>query len=355
MPHGHNFRLLGQLDPAPLLARLAAGSDLWKKSPRETFPTSPHAMAESIMVRWVSMDKAKQVAGVSGLGSFYEVQNSVESEDYPAAAELSPQIGETVMEALDRVVANSGTPVAELGHVMLTRLPPGGMITPHRDEGVYADLFDRFHVCLAGGPGNVFRCGGELLSPTPGDVFWFNHKREHAVQNGAVERIHLIVDVMAPEFTKLRGVYYQAEPYADMEECIGLLRAHYAEVAHFKDIPLEPDLGAYAKLEQAGELRRYTVRDGARLVGYALFFVRRNHHYAGSLQAWQDVMYLDPDYRRWRTGIGLIRFAEARLKAEGVQVVYHHAKRTNRVGELLGRLGYELVDEIYAKRLDKRS
>jgi hypothetical protein len=37
-----------------------------------------------------------------------------------------------------------------------------------------------------------------------------------------------------------------------------------------------------------------------------------------------------------------------------VQVVYHHAKRTNRVGELLERLGYELVDEIYAKRLENK-
>jgi GNAT superfamily N-acetyltransferase len=67
----------------------------------------------------------------------------------------------------------------------------------------------------------------------------------------------------------------------------------------------------------------------------------------------QDVLFLHPDYRRGMAGVTLIRVAETRLRAEGVQVIYHHVKRTNRVGELLERLGYEHVD-VYAKRLDKK-
>jgi GNAT superfamily N-acetyltransferase len=85
-----------------------------------------------------------------------------------------------------------------------------------------------------------------------------------------------------------------------------------------------------------------------------IFFLRPNMHYRRSLQAAQDVLYLHPDYRRGMAGVTLIRVAETRLRAEGVQVIYHHAKRTNRVGELLERLGYEHVENVYAKRLDKK-
>lgn len=142
-----------------------------------------------------------------------------------------------------------------------------------------------------------------------------------------------------------------------------LLEAHWAEISRYKDIELEPDEEAYAAAEEAGLLRTYTARlpvrpdagvDRGRLVGYVIFFLRPNMHYRRSLQAAQDVLYLHPDYRRGMAGVTLIRVAETRLRAEGVQVIYHHVKRTNRVGELLERLGYEHVENVYAKRLDKK-
>lgn len=146
---------------------------------------------------------------------------------------------------------------------------------------------------------------------------------------------------------------YQREPVAGLwDEAWELLKAHWEEVAHYKDIALNPDVGLYDAMEKAGALRCYTARVDGKLVGYAVFFVRPNAHYKQCLVAQQDVLFVLPAYRLGRTGITLIRVAEKALRADGVQVVYHHAKRTNRVGELLARLGYELVDEIYAKRLD---
>jgi N-acetylglutamate synthase-like GNAT family acetyltransferase len=65
------------------------------------------------------------------------------------------------------------------------------------------------------------------------------------------------------------------------------------------------------------------------------------------------VLFLHPEHRSGFAGVRLIQYAEKQLKTLGVQVVYHHAKRTNRVGELLERLGYEFVDGLYAKRLDR--
>lgn len=138
-------------------------------------------------------------------------------------------------------------------------------------------------------------------------------------------------------------------------EVAPLLQAQYLEVAHYQDIPLDPDVALYTALERDGQLRCYTARCDGALVGYALFLVRHALHYKGSLQAMQDVLFLAKGYRVGATGINLIRFSEQQLAAEGVQVVYHHAKLTNRVGDLLTFMGYDLVDRIYAKRLDKGS
>ena len=339
MTWGLSFkRVVTGFDAAPLLARLEAAPELWQTGPRETYPGSAHVQAQSIPIRWVPQAPSPEA-----------VLNTPESIDYPAAAQLMPEVGEAVMSVLERL-----GPIGDLGHVILTRLPPGSSITHHQDEGVYADLFDRFHLCLQGDPGNTFECGGETYHPQPGEIFWFNHKRPHSVHNaGAIERVHLIVDVMAPNYTELRGLYYQPERVSDLwEEALPLLQKHWREIAHYQDIELKPDVETYAKLEAAGQLRCYTARDCGRLIGYVVFFVRPNPHYMESLQAVQDVLFLAAEFRKGTTGLRLIRYAEQKLKAEAVQVIYHHAKRTTRFGQLLEHLGYELVDEIYAKRLD---
>lgn len=321
-----------------LLERLALYPGLWVNGRRRAeYPGSAHATADALLLRWPK--EHTLAAAFCDLDAF----------DQPEAMVLMPEL-KAVTAALARVVGE----IESTGRCMITRLVGGGRIVPHIDEGLYADYFDRFHVCLAGTA--RFHCGGESIEPKPGEAFWFNRKREHWVDNfGQAERLHLILDLEAPAFLARRGLYIQHEPLADCwGEMTDLFGEHYQEIAHFKDIALEPDELAYFKLAGAGAIRVYTVRDAGELVGYAMFILRPNPHYRSSLTAVQDVLYLKPAYRRGRTGITLIRVSETRLRAEGVQVVYHHVKRTNRVGELLARLGYDLVDQVYAKRLDKK-
>lgn len=135
-------------------------------------------------------------------------------------------------------------------------------------------------------------------------------------------------------------------------EAMPLLVAHYQEIAAFQDIALEPDVSVYAAGESAGIIRCFTARDDSGLlVGYALFFVKPNPHYKSSVQAVQDVIYLDPSVRGG-TGYKFIAWCDAQLADEGVQAVYHHVKAAHDFGRLLERQGYDLVDLIYAKRLD---
>lgn len=148
-------------------------------------------------------------------------------------------------------------------------------------------------------------------------------------------------------------ITYQQEKVSEIwDELMPLLFAHWTEIAHYQDISLDPDVEAYAKVEEMGALRCYTARADGLLVGYVVFFVRHNLHYRVSFQAVQDVLFLSPEYRHGGAGVKLIRYSERQLAEDGVQAVYHHAKRTNQVGKLLLRLGYEHIDEIYGKRLD---
>lgn len=153
-------------------------------------------------------------------------------------------------------------------------------------------------------------------------------------------------------------VAYQNEKLSDAlwDELMPLLADHWHEVGHYPDLALNPNREKYRQIESVGMLRIYTARAGTRLVGYLAAFIAPSLHYSPTLMANQDVLYVDPAYRGSRAGVSLIRFAHDRLRHEGVSVIFQHVKHKAaiNIGPMLTRLlGYEHVDEIYAKRLDK--
>lgn len=155
----------------------------------------------------------------------------------------------------------------------------------------------------------------------------------------------------APE--QVRTKAFQRERAIDLwPEIMPLLEKHWHEIAHYADIKLEPDVKAYNWADDFGALRCFTARVGETLVGYAIYFVRPNLHYTSSLQASQDVLFLLPEYRGKLIGAQFIAWCDAQLQAEGVQVVTQHVKAEHNFGPLLERMGYQLVDLIYSRRLD---
>ena len=148
------------------------------------------------------------------------------------------------------------------------------------------------------------------------------------------------------------------EEYSEklIEEMLPLWKAHYDEIAHFKDIPLDPDLEVYKAIAKAGNLRIFTARqwvvNGIALVGYQVFFLKANPHYKTSLQAVQDILFMDESVRKGLTGYRFVRYCDGKLKDDGIQVVYQHVKSRHDFGHLLERLGYELQDVIYSRRLN---
>lgn len=152
-------------------------------------------------------------------------------------------------------------------------------------------------------------------------------------------------------------VTIKVERWADFKaEGKSLFEAHWKELATYPDIPLWIDDTQYEFLERRGHLMIVTLRVEDRLCGYAVFMIGANPHYATSLQAKEDVIYITPTARRLGLGRNLLRQTEVLLRQAGVQVVAHAVKRTHpALGELLQAEGYQPIEMVYVKRLDGQS
>lgn len=132
-----------------------------------------------------------------------------------------------------------------------------------------------------------------------------------------------------------------------------LIIRNWQETGFYKDIPLDPDFERYVNTDDSGFLRIFTARNGdGELCGYAIFFVVPHLQFRSSLQASQDVIYLDPECRGI-AGVNFIRWCEDELRKEGVQLLMQHIScKTEKTLDLFKNLGYEEVEIILGKRLD---
>jgi GNAT superfamily N-acetyltransferase len=112
------------------------------------------------------------------------------------------------------------------------------------------------------------------------------------------------------------------------------------------------DYERYAKLFDMGMLFCVTVRDDAKLVGYAIYFVITHMHYKSSgLMATTDMYYLLPEYRRGGIGAKMFIVAEKGLKALGVVRAHTSCKVHEDHSELLKALGWKHTDQTFSKFL----
>ena len=132
-------------------------------------------------------------------------------------------------------------------------------------------------------------------------------------------------------------------------EIYPLFEKHWAEIAHFKDIPLNPDTARYFQLDAAGFMRVFTARAEGKLVGYAVYFVMPHLHFKQSRHATQDVFFIDKEHRGF--GMRFLRWCDEELRKEGVQVVANAVSEANDYSLVLRRMGYKRSDQMYVRRL----
>lgn len=192
---GDNIKVLATgLDPLPLLTQIQANQHLLTEfTARQDTPGSPHAETMCIFLRWCESQEV--------VAAFTDI----EAIDYPAYSILTE-----ARPLVEQIMTRLGA--TELGRVIIPILKPGSVISRHIDEGAYADHYERFHLCLQAQRGNVLCVVSEermfeSFDAEPGELFWFNHKRDHWCVNPTDQyRIHLIVDAVVPEYRRERDI-----------------------------------------------------------------------------------------------------------------------------------------------------
>lgn len=173
-----NFlRIAGGLDITPLLLDVTR-LDLWKEDTYlRNYPQGPFGDVESIILRFPS----HELVAAGG--------DEHENFDQPVYKQL-PEARKIVMALMARVGGE------RLGRVIINKIRPGGVITPHKDSLPHAEYYDRFHVVLQSSPGVVFRAEDEQVFMATGETWWFQNAVEHEViNNSPIDRIHLVIDI----------------------------------------------------------------------------------------------------------------------------------------------------------------
>lgn len=327
-----HFRQVGTVDVGPLADAVTEHAHLFGLLDwREKAPGTPHLDTETIYLRMPSEITIETVF------------HSLEVADLPAMEVPA------FAEAVRRVEAMTGESVARC---MIVKLKPGGIITPHIDQGAYAEATHRYHLAVETNPGAWLQIDAEKLSMAPGQVWFFDkHALHMGANDGDSDRIHLIVDTFRP--TVKSALTFQTEKLFDVKgEALPLLARHWEEIALDKEtVPLDPDWDLYRKIEDAGIYHVTTARKDGRLVGYAAYVLSGNFHYRSLYEAVVDIFFLAPELRKGSAGMRLLQAAEQALVAKGVNKIVTKDKLHFSLAPLMKRMGYRAIETVYIKRV----
>lgn len=157
--------------------------NLWnQRTLRKELLDSPHLEISDIWVRYNDDSDAKKSGNYS---HFHDEHYPIW---YPTIHILHPirQIALALMAKMGGV---------HLGGILITKIPPGGMVAPHVDKNWHADFFNcKLYVPLQTNPHCVNRCEDEFVVMNTGDCWYFDNSVEHEVRNGGNDdRITLII------------------------------------------------------------------------------------------------------------------------------------------------------------------
>jgi hypothetical protein len=182
-----NFlQLAAGVDTMPVLLALQRQPALWNADRfRTTYPNTPHAEADDILLRYSDPAKCNTVDTVIGDDRLIWHEGAAVLPWQPIVFDLMRRVG---AYALDRL--------------LITRLLPGRRIHPHADDVgpyVHDPERSRYIVALQGLPGATYRVGDETVVPLSGQVWWFDATTQHeALNNSADDRIYMLVDLRVP-------------------------------------------------------------------------------------------------------------------------------------------------------------
>jgi hypothetical protein len=170
------------VDVAPLVAQLQQHPELWDQNRmRKDGSGTPHSGMSDIWVRYNDKTECERTGDWS---TFNHAHDSVWYPAYETLPALRPLIFDLMREVEGE----------RLGGVLITRIPTGRGIAPHVDRGWHVEYYDKYYVSLKSARGASFHCGDEWICPRPGDIYRFDNRIEHWVENqSGFDRVTLIV------------------------------------------------------------------------------------------------------------------------------------------------------------------
>lgn len=148
---------------------------------RTNYKDSPHREVDDILLRGPFIGEGSDLT---------YLQNDIQCYTYKAF-QYFPETYKAVLD-INRFVEGE-----QIGRVIVTRLKPGASITPHIDEGDAAEMYDRYHLVIQSDEGSEFHIEDQMVNMKEGQLYWVDNNKKHWVNNnGTVDRIHLIVDIM---------------------------------------------------------------------------------------------------------------------------------------------------------------
>lgn len=188
MPKSHEIAC-NTLDITELQTQLIANYDEFDKYHyRRTFPNSPHAQMSDIWARYNDIKPFEEKGDLKG----FEAEH--DSIWYPVIKKI-PAVKKV---CFDLMYAVDGE---RLGGILITKLPPKGMIARHTDAGWHAQYYDKFYVPVLNEKGSVFCFDDGIIEPEYGDAWWFDNSNPHWVENNSnSDRIAMIVCIRTEKY-----------------------------------------------------------------------------------------------------------------------------------------------------------
>lgn len=148
----------------------------------------------------------------------------------------------------------------------------------------------------------------------------------------------------------------QVESFAAaVAEIDRLTPLHWNELALFRDrMPLAPQYAEYIQREARGQLFLTTVRRNGEIVAYYIAQVAPGFHYAKTMTAHMDVMYVVPDMKGRGVALPLMRCVERELRRRlgpngGPWFSGYKTGNPNGMPEFLKLFGFQPADTYVVK------
>ena len=135
----------------------------------------------------------------------------------------------------------------------------------------------------------------------------------------------------------------------NIDEMDPLTVDHIGEVGPFQ-FEFKIDWDRYVLLESMGSIRLFVARVGGQMVGYSVYVIATHTHFANTVFASQDALYIVPDHRGKGMGARFIRFCEEQL-ADVCDAITQAVTPEVDFSENLLKCGYVPLENLYVKNL----